>query len=114
LLPQDGPGKKHARQLTMQSWQQEIVALHPAAFLRGLFHSDGCRVHHWASRRVGGEVKRYEYARWQFVNHSTDIQQWCTTALDALGIPWRQSWKTISVSRREAVAQLDVLIGQKR
>jgi hypothetical protein len=30
-------------------------------FLRGLFHSDGCRMTNWTQRRVTGELKRYEY-----------------------------------------------------
>lgn len=33
-------------------WQWEIVERHPAAFLRGLFHSDGARVKNWATRLV--------------------------------------------------------------
>lgn len=114
LFPQHGPGRKHERSLTLAPWQQDIVAAHPAPFLRGLFHSDGCRVRNWATRRVGGETRRYEYARWQFVNHSPEIRTWCTEALDRLEIPWRaSSWKTVSVSRREAVATLDALIGPK-
>jgi hypothetical protein len=114
LFPQHGPGKKHERVLALEPWQEEILAAHPAAFLRGLFHSDGCRVRNWATRTVAGERRRYEYARWQFVNHSTDIQGFCTQALDALEIPWRRStWKTISVSRRAAVQRLDDLIGPK-
>ncbi|MET8520016.1 hypothetical protein [Nocardioides sp. NPDC004968] len=68
----------------------------------------------WATRVVAGEKKRYEYGRWQFTNHSDDIRNLCTATLDLAGIPWRQSsWKTISVSRREAVAALDALIGPK-
>jgi hypothetical protein len=67
LLPQHGPGRKHDRKLTLESWQQNVVDEHPAAFLRGLFHSDGCRVDNWATREVAGETKRYEYGRWQFV-----------------------------------------------
>lgn len=114
LFPQHGPGRKHERKLRLEPWQQTIVDAHPEACLRGLFHSDGCRIDDWATRRVAGESKRYEYGRWQFVNHSTDIQGFCTDALDRLAIPWRQSsWKTISVSRREAVARLDALIGRK-
>ena len=114
LLPQHGPGKKHERTLVLEPWQQEILAVHPEALVRGLFHSDGCRVDNWTVRRVEGRTKRYEYGRWQFVNHSADIQGFCTDALDRLGIPWRQSsWKTISVSRREAVARLDQLVGPK-
>ena len=114
LFPQHGPGRKHQRRLTLEPWQEEVVRAHPAAFLRGLFHSDGCRVDNWVTREVAGATKRYDYARWQFVNYSTEIQRFCTDALDLLGIPWRQSsWKTISVSRREGVALLDELIGPK-
>ncbi len=114
LFPQHGPGRKHERRLVLESWQQDLVHDEPAAFLRGLFHSDGCRVNNWATRPVAGEVKRYDYPRWQFVNCSEDILGFCTDALDAVGVPWRRSnHKTVSVSRREAVALLDDLIGLK-
>jgi hypothetical protein len=114
LFPQHGPGRKHERVLQLKPWQKRVVDAYPADFLRGLFHSDGCRVSNWTTREVAGETKRYEYGRWQFVNHSTDIQRFCTDALDLLQITWRQSsWKTISVSRRQAVARLDQLIGPK-
>lgn len=114
LFPQHGPGRKHERVLGMTTWQWEIVEEHPADFLRGLFHSDGCRVNNWATRMVAGRKKRYEYGRWQFTNHSTEIQRWCCAALDLLDIPWRQSnWHTISVSTKAGVAELDELIGPK-
>ena len=114
LFPQHGPGRKHERVLGMQPWQWEIVERHPAAFLRGLFHSDGCRTNNWTSRMVSGRPKRYDYPRWQFVNASEEIRRWCCDALDLLGIPWRQSnRKTISVSTRAGVGRLDELIGPK-
>lgn len=114
LFPQHGPGRKHERLLVLADWQREIVTAHPAELLRGLFNSDGCRSANWATRPVAGVTKRYDYPRWQFVNHSSDIRQWCCDALDLLEIPWRQSsWTTISVSRREGVAKLDALIGPK-
>lgn len=114
LFPQHGPGYKHTRNLEMADWQQVIVAAHPADFLRGLFHSDGCRVNNWATRTVAGERKRYDYPRWQFTNESADIMRWCGEALDLLDIPWRQTnRRTLSVSRRAAVARLDTLIGLK-
>jgi hypothetical protein len=71
-------------------------------------------VKNWATRIVGGERKRYDYARWQFSNRSDDIRNLCCWALDLADVAWRQSgpW-TISVSRREAVAVLDELIGPK-
>jgi len=114
LFPQHGPGRKHERTLGMTEWQWEIVTEHPADFLRGLFHSDGCRVNNWATRLVAGEKKRYEYPRWQFTNESAEIMGWCRDALDLMEIPWRQSSrKNVSVSTRAGVARLDALIGPK-
>ena len=114
LFPQHGPGRKHERPIVLEDWQRALVGAHPAAFLRGLFHSDGCRVRNWATRMVAGERKRYDYPRWQFTNVSTDIQQLCCWALDLVEVPWRQSnAKTISVSTRAGVARLDALIGLK-
>ena len=114
LFPQHGPGRKHRRLIALEDWQEEIVRAFPAAFLRGLFHSDGARVSNWATRVVAGEKRRYDYPRWQFSNRSEDILAMCGSALDLAGVAWRGSgpW-TISVSRREAVARLDTLIGQK-
>ena len=114
LFPQHGPGRKHERTLGMTAWQWELVERWPADFLRGLFHSDGCRVHNWARRPVAGQPKRYDYPRWQFTNVSAEIRGWCCDALDLVGVPWRQSnAKTISVSTRAGVARLDELLGLK-
>lgn len=114
LFPQHGPGRKHERTLGMTAWQWQIVTEHTTDFLRGLFHSDGCRVRNWATREVAGAIKRYDYPRWQFTNCSLEIQQWCCDALDLVGVSWRKSnAKTISVSTRAGVARLDQLIGLK-
>ena len=114
LFPQHGPGRKHERELTLEPWQTEIVERYPADFLRGLFHSDGCRFTNWTTRVIAGETKRYECGRWMFTNNSADIQVWCKQALDLLEIPWRQPfWKTVAVSTREGVARLDELVGPK-
>lgn len=114
LFPQHGPGRKHERPITLEPWQEDVVRSRPDAFLRGLFHSDGCRVRNWTTQVVAGETKRYDYPRWQFTNVSADIRELCCWALDLVEIPWRQSsWNCISVSRREAVARLDELIGMK-
>jgi len=114
LFPQHGPGRKHERGLGMTEWQWAIVRDHPAAFLRGLFHSDGSRVNNWATKIVAGEKKRYDYPRWQFVNASEEILGWCGDALDLIDVPWRRSGRrTISVSTRAGVARLDELIGPK-
>jgi hypothetical protein len=114
LFPQHGPGRKHERTLVLADWQRELVERHPADLLRGLFHSDGCRANNWTRRLVAGEMKRYDYPRWQFTNNSPDIRRWCCEALDLVDVPWRQSsWKTISVSTRAGVARLDELLGLK-
>ncbi len=101
--------------ITTVSWRHWACLFpHPADFLRGLFHSDGCRVNNWATRIVAGEQKRYDYPRWQFSNMSEDIMRWCGEALDLLDVPWRRtSRKILSVSTRAGVARLDELIGPK-
>lgn len=114
LFPQHGPGRKHERSIVLEDWQRAIVESHPDAFLRGLFHSDGCRARNWTRKVVAGEWKRDDYPRWQFTNNSADIRELCCWALDLVDVPWRQSnWKTISVSRRAGVARLNELIGLK-
>ena len=114
LIPQLGPGRKHERPIVLEDWQRAIIEAHPGAFLRGLFHSDGCRARNWTRKVVAGEMKRYDYPRWQFTNNSGDIRELCCWALDLTGVPWRQSnWKTISVSTRAGVARLDAMIGLK-
>ena len=114
LFPQHGPGRKHERPIVLAAWQSALLTRHPGPFLRGLFHSDGCRVANWATREVAGETKRYHYPRWQFSNRSEDVLQICAWALDEAGIAWRRSsrWH-ISVSRRGDVAALDHLLGRK-
>ncbi|MEU4601520.1 transcriptional regulator [Kribbella sp. NPDC023972] len=114
LFPQHGPGPKHHRRIELAGWQREIVAQHPDLFLRGLFDSDGCRVANWATRVVGGEVKRYEYPRYMFSNDSADILALCQWALGLLGIPWRMPRRNaLSVARRDAVARLGEFVGPK-
>ena len=114
LFPQHGPGRKHERPIVLEDWQLRVVEAHPAEFLRGLFHSDGCRVRNWATRMVAGEKKRYDYPRWQFSNNSAEIRELCCWALDLAGIAWRQSnTHVISVSRRGDVTRLDELFGLK-
>jgi hypothetical protein len=115
LIPQLGPGRKHDRPIVLDDWQIRLVEAHPGPFLRGLFHSDGCRARNWTRKVVAGEMKRYDYPRWQFTNVSADIRELCCWALDLVEIPWRQSsWNTISVSTRAGVARLDELIGLKQ
>jgi hypothetical protein len=74
--------------------------------LRGLIHSDGCRV---INRVNGGE-----YPRYMFTNHSDDIRAIFANACNAFGVAWRRTnWRTLAVSRAPDVAQLDAIIGPK-
>jgi hypothetical protein len=115
LFPQHGPGRKHTRPIVLEPWQVELVQQDPRPLIRGLIHSDGCRVTNWTERRVGGTTKRYTYPRYFFSNASDDIRRIFTDALDQLGIAWRQSNpRNISIARREAVAALDEFVGPKR
>jgi hypothetical protein len=114
LFPQHGPGRKHERPIVLADWQREIVVRHPERFVRGLFHSDGCRITNWTVRTVAGRPKRYEYPRYLFSNESADIVALCTWALDLLGVAWRLPRPNmVSVARREAVAVLDLHVGPK-
>jgi hypothetical protein len=114
LFPQHGPGEKHRRAIVLEPWQQNIVDEYAEPFLRGLFHSDGCRIVNWTRRPVAGELKRYEYPRYLFCNESQDILALCSAALDHLGIAHRRPKpNTISVARREAVSALDAFVGPK-
>jgi hypothetical protein len=114
LFPQHGPGKKHDRRITLADWQQIIVDAHPWEFVRGLIHSDGCRIINWATRLVGGEQRRYEYPRYFFTNLSADILGLFTSTLDQVGVEWRRaSGKNISVARRASVALMDAHVGPK-
>jgi hypothetical protein len=118
LFPQHGTGRKHERDITLEPWQQEIVDAYPWDFVRGLIHSDGCRITNWTTRLVAGERKRYEYPRYFFTNVSDDIRQLCTDTLDKLGVEWTHCTRNgnpynISVARRASVALMDAHVGPK-
>jgi hypothetical protein len=109
LFPQAGPGRKHERKIELTAWQWAYVWQEPGMFVRGLIHSDGCRV---MNRVHGG---KYAYPRYFFCNHSLDIQQMFREACDLIGVEYRNNrWHTISVARRESVAKLDAIVGPKR
>ncbi|NGO81531.1 helix-turn-helix domain-containing protein [Streptomyces sp. YC504] len=114
LFPQHGSGRKHERKISLEPWQQAIVDAHPWDFIRGLIHSDGCRMTNWATRLVSGEKKRYEYPRYFFTNKSTDIIRLFTDTLDAVGVAWKQAnSRNISVARKADVALMDQHVGPK-
>ncbi|MGW5604714.1 helix-turn-helix domain-containing protein [Streptomyces sp. NPDC003753] len=118
MFPQHGPGKKHNRKIALESWQQEIVDAHPWEFIRGLIHSDGCRITNWTTRMVAGERKRYEYPRYFFSNKSDDIRKLFTDALGKVGVEWTILARgsdpfNISIARKASVALLDARVGPK-
>lgn len=118
LFPQHGPGKKHDREIALEPWQQQIVDAHPWEFIRGLIHSDGCRITNWTTRLVRGERKRYEYPRYFFTNKSDDIRKLFSDTLTAVGVEWttlarRSDPYNISVARRASVALMDTHVGPK-
>jgi hypothetical protein len=106
LFPQHGPGRKHLRRIELAGWQREIVDQHRKALVRGLLHSDGCRV-------VAND-RGVKSVRYHFSNLSEGIQRIYTESLDALGIPWTQpSHREIAVYRKVATAFLDEFVGPK-
>jgi hypothetical protein len=106
LFPQHGAGMKHTRRIVLTDWQWDLIRQDPRPLIRGLIHSDGCRV---INKSMGRR-----YVRYQFVNASADIRRIFTGACDQLGIPWRQSaYRTISVSRRQGIGILDSFVGPK-
>ncbi|RII18409.1 hypothetical protein DSC45_10860 [Streptomyces sp. YIM 130001] len=118
LFPQHGPGRKHDRKIALEPWQQEIIDAHPWEFVRGLIHSDGCRITNWTTRVVGGVRKRYEYPRYFFTNVSDDIRELFTGTLDRLGVTWTHCTRNgnpynISVARKASVTLMDAHVGPK-
>jgi hypothetical protein len=114
LIPQHGPGRKHERPIMLEHWQSDVVEAHAGQFLRGLFHSDGCRFTNWTTRVVAGRPKRYEYPRYMFTNKSADILALCGWALDLLQIESRMAnHKNLLVARRDSVRKLDEHVGPK-
>ena len=108
VFPQTGPGPSTPEGSQLAEWQTRIVAERPAAwwFLRGLIHSDGCRV---INRVNGGEYPRYFFSQ-----VSTDIQEIFSAACDRLGIEHRRNrWNSISIARRDSVALMDCIVGPK-
>lgn len=98
------------RRIELESWQRKAVTAHPGDFVRGLFHSDGCRV----TNGIVRNGKRYEYPRYFLANESTDILTLCGEALDLLGVEWRLNRRnSLSVAKRRSVAILDQHVGPK-
>lgn len=110
LFPQHGPGRKHERPIYLAAWQQSLVDANPGSFLRGLIHSDGCRV----INKVVRAGQTYSYPRYMLSNESADIMRLCQDSLDRLGVSWRMCRRNLlSVARKDDVAELDQHVGPK-
>jgi hypothetical protein len=108
LFPQHGSGLKHSRKIELTAWQWAYVWQEPGMFVRGLIHSDGCRV----LNKVG--QRKYAYPRYFFSNESRDIQQLFREGCDLLGVEYRNNrGNSISIARRASVAKLDEIVGPK-
>jgi hypothetical protein len=111
LLPQHGPGPKHAREIRLTQWQLRITRAEPRVFIRALIHSDGCRF--VARQPSRGRV--YSYPRYSFSNRSEDILRIFCDHLDLIGVAWtRASAQNVQIARQEEVARLDEFVGPKR
>lgn len=115
LFPQHGPGMKHTRRIWLADWQRKLAERWPEALLRGLIHSDGCRV---TNNR--GHGTSWSAPRYAFTNVSSDITSIFCTACEKLGLRWtgafrsgEQSAVTVYVSRKADVARMDEFIGPK-
>ena len=107
LFPQHGPGRKHQREIGLEAWQQKLVDQAPERFIRGLIHSDGCRM---ATLDRGVRSVRYH-----FKNRSEDIKRLFCGTLDALGVRWTRPCDTqIAIYRKASVARLDQFVGPKK
>jgi hypothetical protein len=110
LFPQHGAGRKHNRPIQLVEWQRRALERHPQRLLRGLIHSDGCRI----TNTIRHGQKTYEYPRYSFSNRSDDIRRIFCDTCDLLGIEWRvMNAFNISVAKRASVARLDEFIGPK-
>jgi hypothetical protein len=107
LFPQHGAGRKHERRLALHDWQEEIVSPPRRHFVRGLIHSDGCRI---VANDPGPEKRSIPLP-----NKSEDIKALYRDSLDALGVHWTQPCGSqVAVYQKSSVAILEEFIGPKR
>ena len=91
LFPQHGPGRKHERPIVLEDWQRTIVEAHPGPFLRGLFHSDGCRAKNWTRKIVAGRDEALRLPALAVHQRLRGHPRAVLLGLDLVDIPWRQS-----------------------
>jgi len=111
LFPQHAIGKKHLREIKLAEWQKEILDRHPALFIKGLIHSDGC----FYTTKQNNKI----YERYGFANRSIDIVDLVKEYLEKINIKYAchlnkttQIYR-LSISKKEEVQRLKALIGIK-
>lgn len=111
LLPQHGPGKKHARAIELEAWQEALVDHAPWGLIRGLIYSDGCSF----INRHG----RYRDLSYDFTNMSEDITRLFVRACTAVGVTTRVAngnkrgiWQ-VRINQRPSVALMLEHVGKK-
>ena len=99
----------------LEDWQLELTRAHAGALIRGLIHSDGCRViNRFRTKLPSARVAEYSYIRYFFSNLSADIRAIFNEHCDLLGIRVTQSnHRNLTVSHRDSVAILEQLVGPK-
>lgn len=111
VFPQVGPGPKHLRRIELEPWQWDLVESYPRELIKGLIHSDGCRVTNRVRNRIG---TRYEYPRYFFTNRSSDIMGIFVHVCGMIGVECRPNRRyDVSIAHRRSVAILDEFIGPK-
>ncbi len=114
-FPQHGAGRKHLRAIVLADWQLALTRAHPGSLVRGLIHSDGCRViNRFRTKLPSGRVADYSYVRYFFSNLSADIRRIFIEHCELLGIRVTQSNpRNLTVSHRDSVAVLEQIVGPK-
>ncbi len=120
LLPQHFPhlgvGTKHERDMQLQSWQNDIIAVCPWEFIKGLYYTDGSRY-----------LQSNRYLKYNFTNRSRDIIDMFAATCDLVGInyyinprPFKNmignisvGW-TLTVGRKYDVTIMDQHLGSKQ
>lgn len=112
-FPQHGPGRGHTRSTELAGWQRELTRAHPAALVRGLLHSDGCRsINRVRTTLLGGRVAEYQYVRYYFTNRSEDLRAIFIEHCELLGIRvTRPNGRNLSIAHRDSVAVLEEVAG---
>lgn len=114
-FPQHGPGRKHLRPIVLTDWQLKLTHAHPGSLIRGLIHSDGCRVvNRFKTKLPSGRGAEYSYVRYFFSNLSEDIRKIFREHCELLNIRVTQSnHRNLTVSHRDSVAILEKIVGPK-